>query len=183
MHSLVWRVQHIHVSCSSSSNISFARSPSANHVVPWICCILVYHSNYIKSQEPKLLDFLYKVENDETYLLRWLYNQMAHFKTIESSGCKIQGVCNELVTPIVWTAAACVSPGSNSFSSLTKADSVLSFCVLILHLLCQQISKASNNKTAVSQRNEQDVSDEDEEVDEVVYGVDEDSESNSDSDN
>lgn len=107
-----------------------SRSPSANHVVPWICCILVYHSNYIKSQEPKLLDFLYKVAKSKESAMSWL---------LQLSGR--------------------------------------------LQLVSAQISKASNNKTAVSQRNEQDVSDEDEEVDEVVYGVDEDSESNSDSDN
>ncbi|KAL8501952.1 hypothetical protein ACS0TY_021180 [Phlomoides rotata] len=38
-----------------------SRTYSGKHVLPWICSILVYHSDYVKSQEPKLLDSLYKV--------------------------------------------------------------------------------------------------------------------------
>ncbi|XP_057772183.1 uncharacterized protein LOC130991796 isoform X2 [Salvia miltiorrhiza] len=38
-----------------------SRSHSSQHVLPWICCILVYHSGYIKSKEPKFLDSLYKL--------------------------------------------------------------------------------------------------------------------------
>ncbi|KAL1545327.1 hypothetical protein AAHA92_22068 [Salvia divinorum] len=38
-----------------------SRSHSSKHVLPWICCILVCHSSYIKSMEPKFLDSLYKL--------------------------------------------------------------------------------------------------------------------------
>ncbi|KAL8481445.1 hypothetical protein ACS0TY_027815 [Phlomoides rotata] len=43
------------------ADVSQSRSYSGKHVLPWICCILVYHNDYVKSQEPKLLDSLYKV--------------------------------------------------------------------------------------------------------------------------
>lgn len=47
---------------------------------------------------------------------------------------------------------------------------------------CQQIDKALNNKSLVLERDEQEDESEDEDVDEVLYGVDEDSQTCSDSD-
>lgn len=47
---------------------------------------------------------------------------------------------------------------------------------------CQQIDKAMNNKSVVLEHDEQGDESEDEDVDEVVYGIDEDSETGSESD-
>ncbi|KAK6161055.1 hypothetical protein DH2020_004436 [Rehmannia glutinosa] len=106
-----------------------SRSHSGKHVLPWICCILVYHSDYVKSQEPKLLDFLYKVSNSK-------------------------------------------GPAINSLFQLSGR----------LQLVSAQINKATNNKQLVLEHDEQKDESEDEDVDEVVYGIDEDSQSSSDSD-
>ncbi|KAL1536856.1 WD repeat-containing protein 43-like isoform X1 [Salvia divinorum] len=38
-----------------------SRSHSSRYVLPWISCILVCHSSFIKSKEPKFLDSLYKL--------------------------------------------------------------------------------------------------------------------------
>ncbi|KAA8548977.1 hypothetical protein F0562_000661 [Nyssa sinensis] len=40
-----------------------SRSCSGNYVLPWICCLLVNHSDYVTSQEPgtQMLDSLYKL--------------------------------------------------------------------------------------------------------------------------
>lgn len=108
-----------------------SRSPDSKHVLPWLCSILVYHSEYVKSQEPKLLDSLYKVT---------------------------------------------MSRGSAVNSLLQLSGR--------LQLVSAQIDKASNNKSLGIQFDEQDdASDEDEEVDEAVYGVDDDSQTDTDSDN
>ncbi|XP_042052176.1 WD repeat-containing protein 43-like [Salvia splendens] len=40
-----------------------SRSHSSKYVLPWISCILVCHSGFIKSKEPKFLDSLYKLAN------------------------------------------------------------------------------------------------------------------------
>nr|XP_043629274.1 WD repeat-containing protein 43 [Erigeron canadensis]XP_043629275.1 WD repeat-containing protein 43 [Erigeron canadensis]XP_043629276.1 WD repeat-containing protein 43 [Erigeron canadensis] len=39
-----------------------SRSINGQYILPWVCCILVHHSNYVKSEEPasQLLDSLYK---------------------------------------------------------------------------------------------------------------------------
>ncbi|KAI3469334.1 hypothetical protein Pfo_025997 [Paulownia fortunei] len=106
-----------------------SRSHSGKHVLPWICCILVYHSDYVKSQEPKLLDSLYKVAKSK-------------------------------------------GPAINSLLQLSGR----------LQLVSAQIDKASNNKSLILERDEQEDESEDEDVDEVLYGVDEDSQTGSDSD-
>ncbi|KAL2229717.1 WD repeat-containing protein 43 [Sesamum indicum] len=99
-----------------------SRSQSAKHVLPWICCILVYHSDYVKSQEPKLLDSLYKVAKSKV-------------------------------------------PAMNSLFQLSGR----------LQLVSAQIDKATNNRRQVLERDVQEDESEDEDVDEVLYGVDEDS--------
>ncbi|KAL0388842.1 UNVERIFIED_CONTAM: hypothetical protein Sradi_2766000 [Sesamum radiatum] len=106
-----------------------SRSQSAKHVLPWICCILVYHSDYVKSQEPKLLDSLYKVAKSKV-------------------------------------------PAMNSLFQLSGR----------LQLVSAQIDKATNNRRQVLERDVQEDESEDEDVDEVLYGVDEDSPTDSDSD-
>ncbi|KAL0348628.1 UNVERIFIED_CONTAM: hypothetical protein Sangu_1090600 [Sesamum angustifolium] len=106
-----------------------SRSQSAKHVLPWICCILVYHSDYVKSQEPKLLDSLYKVAKSKV-------------------------------------------PAMNSLFQLSGR----------LQLVSAQIDKATNNRRQVLERDVQEDESEDEDVDEVLYGVDEDSPTDSDRD-
>ncbi|KAL0414786.1 UNVERIFIED_CONTAM: WD repeat-containing protein 43 [Sesamum radiatum] len=106
-----------------------SRSQSAKHVLPWICCILVYHSDYVKSQEPKLLDSLYKVAKSKV-------------------------------------------PAMNSLFQLSGR----------LQLVSAQVDKVTNNTRQVLERDVQEDESEDEDVDEVLYGVDEDSPTDSDSD-
>ncbi|PIM99339.1 WD40 repeat-containing protein [Handroanthus impetiginosus] len=106
-----------------------SRSHSAKHVLPWISCILVYHGDYVKSQEPKLLDSLYKVAKSKEQAINSLFQLSGR-----------------------------------------------------LQLVSAQIDKASNNRSLVVEHNEQENESEDEDVDEVLYGVDEDSETGSDSD-
>ncbi|GER30560.1 transducin family protein / WD-40 repeat family protein, partial [Striga asiatica] len=110
-------------------NVWQSRSHSAKRVLPWICCILVYHGDYIKSEEPKLLDYLYKVAKSRGSAIKSLF---------QLSGS--------------------------------------------LQLVSAQINRASNIKQPVLEGDEQKDGSEDEEVDEVVYGLDEDSQTGSESD-
>lgn len=106
-----------------------SRSRSSKHVLPWICCILVYHSDYVKSKEPKLLNSLYKL-------------------------------------------AKAKAPAMNSLLQLSGR----------LQLVSAQIDKSVNKKSLVLEPEEQEDESEDEDVDEVLYGVDDDSQTDSGSD-
>ncbi|KAH6769638.1 transducin family protein / WD-40 repeat family protein [Perilla frutescens var. hirtella] len=106
-----------------------SRSRSSKHVLPWICCILVYHSDYVKSKEPKLLDSLYKLSKAK-------------------------------------------APAINSLLQLSGR----------LQLVSAQTDKAVNSKSLASEHGEEEDESEDEDVEEVVYGVDDDSQTGSDSD-
>lgn len=105
-----------------------SRSQSSKHVLPWICCILVYHSDYVKSKEPKLLDSLYKISKAK-------------------------------------------APAINSLLQLSGR----------LQLVSAQIDKAVNSKSFVLERDEEEDESEDD-VEEVIHGVDDDSQTGSDSD-
>ncbi|KAK6161069.1 hypothetical protein DH2020_004450 [Rehmannia glutinosa] len=61
-----------------------SRSHSGKHVLPWICCILVYHSDYVKSQEPKLLDFLYKVSNSKGPAINSLFQLSGRLQLVSA---------------------------------------------------------------------------------------------------
>ncbi|KAL3820144.1 hypothetical protein ACJIZ3_006049 [Penstemon smallii] len=106
-----------------------SRFYSAKHVLPWICCILVYHNDYVKTQEPKLLDSLYKVTKSK-------------------------------------------GPAMNPLFQLSGR----------LQLVLAQTNKASNNKNVFLEHNENEDESEDEDVDEDVYGIEEDSQTSTDSD-
>ncbi|XP_051128116.1 uncharacterized protein LOC127249389 [Andrographis paniculata] len=44
-------------------DVWLSRSHNSKHVLPWISCILVYHGEYVKTQDPKLLDSVHKIAN------------------------------------------------------------------------------------------------------------------------
>ncbi|KAL3648650.1 hypothetical protein CASFOL_005053 [Castilleja foliolosa] len=54
-----------------------SRSHSGMYVLPWICCILVHHSDYVKSEDPKLLDYLYKVSKPKGPTVNSLFQLLA----------------------------------------------------------------------------------------------------------
>lgn len=51
-----------------------SRSINGQYVLPWVCCILVHHGNYIKSEEPasQLLDSLHKLTKSKGDVLQSL---------------------------------------------------------------------------------------------------------------
>ncbi|KAG8370468.1 hypothetical protein BUALT_Bualt14G0120000 [Buddleja alternifolia] len=61
-----------------------SRSHSGKHVVPWISCILVYHSDYVKSQEPKLLDSLYKVAKSKGAAMNSLFQLSGRLQLVSA---------------------------------------------------------------------------------------------------
>ncbi|KAL6503512.1 hypothetical protein OROGR_025435 [Orobanche gracilis] len=61
-----------------------SRSHSGKHVLPWICCILVYHSDFVKSQEPKLLDYLYKVAKSKVSSINSLFQLSGRLKLVSA---------------------------------------------------------------------------------------------------
>ncbi|KAL8047596.1 hypothetical protein ABFS82_07G010600 [Erythranthe guttata] len=96
-----------------------SRSQSCKIVLPWICCVLMYHNDYVRSQEPKLLDNLYKVAKSKV-------------------------------------------PAMNSLLQLSGR----------LQLMSALIDKGLNKKDYVLESDDGENESEDEDVDEVVYGVD-----------
>ncbi|XP_075488534.1 uncharacterized protein LOC142527575 [Primulina tabacum] len=54
-------------------DIRQSRYKSGTHVLPWIHCILVYHGDYVKSQEPKLLDALNKLTRSKGAAMNALF--------------------------------------------------------------------------------------------------------------
>ncbi|KAL3812984.1 hypothetical protein ACJIZ3_014252 [Penstemon smallii] len=95
----------------------------------YVVYILVYHNDYVKTREPKLLDSLYKVTKSK-------------------------------------------GPAMNPLFQLSGR----------LQLVLAQINKASNNKNVFFEHNENEDESEDEDVDEDVYGIEEDSQTSTDSD-
>ncbi|KAL6571415.1 hypothetical protein OROHE_003058 [Orobanche hederae] len=61
-----------------------SRSHSGKHVLPWICCILVYHSDFVKSQEPKLLDYLYKVAKSKVSAINSLFQLSGRLQLVSA---------------------------------------------------------------------------------------------------
>lgn len=111
-------------------DVWLSRSRSGKLILPWIRCILVYHGNYVKSQEPKLLDSLYELTNSKGVAMNSLFQLSGR-----------------------------------------------------LQLVSAQINKATNYKNHVVEHNEQMEENEVEDVDEVFYDVNEDSQTSSGSDN
>lgn len=107
------------------------RSFPARFILPWICCILVNHNEYVVSQEPKnqLLDSLHKMSKSK---------ESAIHSLLQLSGR--------------------------------------------LQLVRTQVDRATNNKLQTVAHVEQQSESEGEDVDEVFYGVDEESQTESDSD-
>ncbi|XP_059305141.1 uncharacterized protein LOC132056802 isoform X2 [Lycium ferocissimum] len=108
-----------------------SRSSMGTHVLPWICCILVNHNEFVTSQEPltPLLDSLNKLTKSKVAAL-------------------------------------------NSLLQLSGR----------LQLVMAQIEKADNKKDLALTLGEQMNESEDDEVDEVMYGIDEESQTSSDGD-
>ncbi|CAA0817539.1 transducin family protein / WD-40 repeat family protein [Striga hermonthica] len=65
-------------------NVWQSRSHIAKHVLPWICCILVYHGDYIKSEEPKLLDYLYKVAKSRGSAINSLFQLSGRLQLVSA---------------------------------------------------------------------------------------------------
>ncbi|GFQ05720.1 WD repeat-containing protein 43 [Phtheirospermum japonicum] len=62
-----------------------SRSHSGKHVLPWICCILVHHSDYVKSQEePKLLNYLYKVSKSKVPTINSLFQLSGRLQLVSA---------------------------------------------------------------------------------------------------
>ncbi|KAK4380078.1 hypothetical protein RND71_001940 [Anisodus tanguticus] len=108
-----------------------SRSSMGRHVLPWICCILVNHNEFVTSQEPltPLLDSLNKLTRSKVAAL-------------------------------------------NSLLQLSGR----------LQLVMAQIEKADNKNGPASTLEAQMDESEDDEVDEVMYGIDEESQTSSDGD-
>lgn len=51
-----------------------SRSLNGQDILPWVCCLLVNHSDYVKSQEPasRLLDSLYKLTKSKSEVIQSL---------------------------------------------------------------------------------------------------------------
>ncbi|XP_075477312.1 uncharacterized protein LOC142518413 isoform X2 [Primulina tabacum] len=61
-----------------------SRHKSGTHVLPWIRCILVYHGDYVKSHEPKLLDALNKLTRSKGALMNGLFQLSGRLQLVSA---------------------------------------------------------------------------------------------------
>ncbi|CAI9771086.1 unnamed protein product [Fraxinus pennsylvanica] len=65
-------------------DVWLSRSRSGKLILPWIRCILVYHGNYVKSQEPKLLDSLYELTNSKGVAMSSLFQLSGRLQLVSA---------------------------------------------------------------------------------------------------
>ncbi|KAL2470301.1 transducin family protein/WD-40 repeat family protein [Abeliophyllum distichum] len=65
-------------------DVWLSRSRSGRLVLPWISCILVYHGNYVKSQEPKLLDSLYELTKSKGVAMNSLFQLSGRLQLVSA---------------------------------------------------------------------------------------------------
>lgn len=61
-----------------------SRHKSGTHVLPWIRCILVYHGDYVKSEEPKLLDALNKLARSKGASMNVLFQLSGRLQLVSA---------------------------------------------------------------------------------------------------
>ncbi|CAA2964015.1 WD repeat-containing 43-like isoform X1 [Olea europaea subsp. europaea] len=65
-------------------DVWLSRSRSGKLILPWISCILVYHGNYVKSQDPKLLDSLYELTNSKAGAVNSLFQLSGRLQLVSA---------------------------------------------------------------------------------------------------
>ncbi|XP_073308554.1 uncharacterized protein [Primulina huaijiensis] len=74
-----------------------SRHKSGTHVLPWIRCILVYHGDYVKSQEPKLLDALNKLTRSKGAFMNGLFQLSGRLQLVSAQIDKATSYKNLLI--------------------------------------------------------------------------------------